>query len=276
MRVRSATIITPCRNAERLVRRTLESILAQTAVRSGRLRLQYLVCDGASTDGTLAVVREVCGGAAQILSEPDRSMYDALAKGLGRATGDFVGYLNAGDTYAPAALEVVADVLEAGAARWVAGRVVTQDEQGRVLVDLLPFRYRRELIRAGLYGSRVLPFFVPQEATFFARELLAGVDLEELRALRLAGDHYLWSRFAREADLVVVDATLGVFTVHPGQQSEDRAGYRREVERVSDRPRPVDLARAMVERLLWHAPPSWKRRLVGGGPAARPRAPGRG
>jgi len=63
--VRSATIVTPCLDAERLIRPTVESIMAQTAVRSGRLRLQYLVCDGGSRDRTLDVVREVCGAAAE-------------------------------------------------------------------------------------------------------------------------------------------------------------------------------------------------------------------
>jgi len=260
VRVTSATIITPCLDAEALVRRTAESIMAQTAVRAGRVRLQYLVCDGGSRDGTLDVVREVCGDAADVRSARDAGMYDALASGLRRAEGDVIAYLNAGDVYDPAALDVVADILETGSSRWVTGRVVMQDAAGTVLLDALPFRYRRELLVKGLYGTGWLPFFVQQESTFFARSLLPHVDLDALSRFRLAGDAFLWSSLARFEDLTVVDARLGAFTVHPGQKSEDRGGYRRELRMAGAAPTIPDLARALAERVLWHAPARARRR----------------
>jgi glycosyltransferase involved in cell wall biosynthesis len=267
MTARSVTIITPCLNAQHLIRRTVESIRAQTAVRSGRVRLQYLVCDGGSRDGTLNVVRELLGTKADIRSAPDASMYDALAVGLRRADGDVIGYLNAGDTYDAAALDIVADVLD-GRSPWITGRIVNQDEDGTVLMDALPFRYRRDLLVKRLYGTAWLPFFVQQESTFFARSLLEHVDLAALSRYRLAGDAFLWSSLARAAELVVVDARLGAFTVHAGQKSEDLEGYRKEM--VHGAPRSArDYAAAVAERALWNAPPFVRRRLA---PAVR-RAP---
>lgn len=236
--------------------------MAQTAVRSGRLRLQYLVCDGGSRDRTLDVVREVCGAAADVRSAPDHGMYDALAEGLGRATGDVVGYLNAGDLYAPTALDVVADVLDHAGSPWVTGRIVTQDEEGAVLMDVLPFRYRRELLAKALYGTSWLPFFVQQESTFFARRLLTHVDLGALSRFKLAGDAFLWASLATVAELTVVDARLGSFTVHAGQLSENRRGYASEVAHGAGRPSPRDYARALAERALWHAPTAVQRRLA--------------
>jgi glycosyltransferase involved in cell wall biosynthesis len=265
MSVASVTIVTPCLDAERLVRRTAESVMAQTAVRSGRLRLQYLVRDGGSTDHTIAVVREVCGAAAEIHSAPDRGMYDALAAGLRAAEGDVIGYLNAGDVYDPRALDVVADLFERGVS-WVTGRVVTLDESQDVRADLLPFRYRRHLLAKRLYGTPWLPFFVQQESTFFARKLLDRVDLDALAGYRLAGDAFLWSSLATSTELAVVDARLGAFTVHPGQLSEDLEGYRREMARGAPPPSPWDVASALAERALWHAPAVVRRRL---GPALR-------
>ncbi len=260
MAVLSATIVTPCLDAERLIRRTVESIMAQTAVRAGRLRLQYLVCDGGSRDRTVDVVREVCGAAADIRSARDGGMYEALASGLRRADGEVIGYLNAGDVYDAGALDVVADALDGGAAQWITGRIVTQDEAGTVLMDVLPFRYRRELLAKGLYGTRWLPFFVQQESTFFARSLLRRVDLDALARCRLAGDAFLWSSLSRAAPLAVVDARLGVFTVHAGQKSEDREGYRREMSEVAERLSALDYAHAVAERALWHAPEAVRRR----------------
>ncbi len=262
MQVRSATVITPCRNAERLVRRTAESIVAQTAVRSGRLRLQYVVCDGASTDRTVDVVREVCGDAVEVVSEPDRGMYDALAKGFRRAEGDVVSYLNAGDLYAPTALDVVADVLEEHPVEWVTGLAVRHNANAQVVRVDLPYRYRRRFLEKALYGTPVLPFFVTQEATFWSRRLLSLVDLDRLASFRLAGDAYLWKCFASEAELVVVESHLGGFTEEPGQLSEDRTAYLRELDMLGEPARLSDRALAAADRLVWYfAPPPLRKRL---------------
>jgi glycosyltransferase involved in cell wall biosynthesis len=260
--IRSFTIVTPCRNAERLIRRTARSILDQTAVRSGRVTLQYLVCDGASTDGTVAAAREECAERAEILSERDGSMYEALAKGLRRATGDVVAYLNAGDFYHPAAFDAVADVLESGrGVEWLTGMYYVCNEQGQLVRSLLPHRFRRRFVRQGIYG-RFLPVFIQQEATFWSRSLLDTVDLDRLASFKLAGDFYLWSRFATRADLAVVDTFLGAFVRHPGQQSEDKRPYRREMDLVRERFRPWDLALALVDGAIWlTAPAATKKRL---------------
>jgi glycosyltransferase involved in cell wall biosynthesis len=262
VQVRSATVITPCRNAERLVRRTAESIMAQTAVRSGRIRLQYVVCDGASTDRTVDVVREVCGHAVEVVSEPDRGMYEALAKGFRRAHGDVVSYLNAGDLYAPTALDVVADVLEQHPVEWVTGLAVRHNANAQVVRVDLPYRYRRRFLEKALYGTRVLPFFVTQEATFWSRRLLSLVDLDRLASFRLAGDAYLWKRFASEAELVVVESHLGGFAEEPGQLSEDRGAYLRELDTIREPARPSDRILALADRLVWYfAPPPLRKRL---------------
>ncbi len=266
MKVLTATVITPCRNAERLIRRTAECIMAQTAVRSGRIKLQYLVCDGASSDGTRDVVREVCGDAAEIVSEPDHTMYEAVAKGFRRATGDVVSYLNAGDLYSPTALDVVADVFEQNDVEWITGMVFRHNARGQVIRVDLPYRYRREFILKGLYGSPILPFFIMQEGCFWSRRLLSLVDLERLAGYRLAGDYYLWTCFAKEAELVVVEAHLGGFAYEPGQLSQ-KAGdtgdaYARDLATFRKPIGPLDFARAQLDRFVWYfAPAPLRKRL---------------
>ena len=89
--------------------RTAESIVNQAALRFGGLRLRVLVCDGASTDGTVEAVREVCRDRAENL--PAREGHVPRARdGLGRATGDVVAPY-AGDVHAHGP-DVVADVFE--------------------------------------------------------------------------------------------------------------------------------------------------------------------
>jgi glycosyltransferase involved in cell wall biosynthesis len=253
--VRTFTVVTPCFNAAALIRRTAESIVRQRAVRSGRVKLQYLVCDGGSTDGTLEVVRGACGDAAEIRSEKDFGMYDALAKGLRRATGDVVSYLNAGDVYFEHAFDVVADVVESGRAEWLTGLQVACNERGDVIWSVLPYRYRRELIRKAVYGTRLLPSFIQQESTFWSRRLLSLVDLDELARFRYAGDYYLWKRFAAEADLAIVDTMLGAFTFHRGQKSEDIGAYRAEQERLREPLTAAETGKLLVDAALWKAAP---------------------
>lgn len=260
MTIRTFTVITPCFQAEHLIRGTIESILGQTALRSGRVELQYVVCDGGSTDRTVDVVREVAGDRALVVSERDRGMYDAVAKGLRLATGDVVSYLNAGDEYARTAFDVVADVFESGRARWLTGMTVFLNGKGYVSRCWTPYRYRRGFIRRGLYGRRVLPF-IQQESTFWARELVDTLDLERLATLSYAGDYYLWNRFSTVEDLVVVESMLGAFRFHPGQRSEAMAAYRRELASLAERPRLLDLPVAVLDRFLWYAPSPVKKWL---------------
>jgi glycosyltransferase involved in cell wall biosynthesis len=248
-RIARFTVVTPCLNAAARILATAESILRQRAVRSGRVSLQYLVCDGASTDGTAELLRRELGDAVAVRSEPDRGMYDALAKGLRLADGDVVSYLNAGDVYHPSAFDVVADVMEGHPVRWLTGMAVLCNEDLQVTSATVPFRYRREFIAKGLYGRR-LPF-LQQESTFWARSLLATVDLDVLASFRFAGDAYLWRCFAREEEPAVVASYLGGFTRHPGSLSGDAARYRAELERLAEPPAPLDGLRAKWERYLW-------------------------
>lgn len=87
----SLSIITICFNAADCIERTLRSVSKQTD-----LSFEYLIIDGASKDCTLDMVRQICPF-ARIYSEPDNGIYDAMNKGLIKATGDYVWFMNAGD-----------------------------------------------------------------------------------------------------------------------------------------------------------------------------------
>lgn len=84
------SIITVTYNAEATVERTLESVAQQTYP-----DVEHLIIDGASTDRTLEIAQKYPH--AIVISEPDKGLYDAMNKGLQRATGDYLCFLNAGD-----------------------------------------------------------------------------------------------------------------------------------------------------------------------------------
>jgi glycosyltransferase involved in cell wall biosynthesis len=91
------SVITVVYNNVRDIERTMQSVMNQTYE-----AIEYIVIDGASTDGTLEVIKRYESRIARLISEKDKGIYDAMNKGLKLATGDYVIFMNSGDEfYAP-------------------------------------------------------------------------------------------------------------------------------------------------------------------------------
>jgi len=86
------SVITIVYNNVRDIERTMLSVLNQTYT-----NIEYLIIDGASTDGTLDIIDKYRDRISQLISEPDNGIYDAMNKGLAIATGDYVLFMNSGD-----------------------------------------------------------------------------------------------------------------------------------------------------------------------------------
>ncbi|MCU0241093.1 MAG: glycosyltransferase [Vicinamibacteria bacterium] len=98
------SIITPVRNGARFIAESIRSLRAQSYP-----RIEHIVVDGGSTDGTLDILRQ--SSDVTFISEPDRGMYDAINKGLRRAQGEIVAYQNADDRYLPGAIAMAVAVM---------------------------------------------------------------------------------------------------------------------------------------------------------------------
>lgn len=123
------SVITITYNAAATLPATLRSVAAQTFG-----DFEYLVVDGASRDETAALARRY--PKARVVSEPDRGLYDAMNKGLRRASGEYVIFLNAGDSFpAPDTLQAYADAIAAAPERpgIVYGQTAIVDADGRYL-----------------------------------------------------------------------------------------------------------------------------------------------
>ncbi len=88
------SVVTIAFNEEDTIRDTLESVTSQTYD-----QLQYVVIDGNSTDGTMAVVKEFEASIDVVLCEPDRGIYDAMNKSLNYLRGEWCIFMNAGDCF---------------------------------------------------------------------------------------------------------------------------------------------------------------------------------
>lgn len=268
--MKKISIITPCFNAENYIEETILSVINQRAVLAGSVALEYIICDGRSTDRTVELARELLktvpdGCAYRLISEPDAGMYDALSKGLKIASGEITAYINAGDLYHPGAFGVVADIFTLELAQWITGYTVCYNERSQVIEATLPYRYRRGLFECGSYHSG-LPN-VQQESTFWSSGLNQTIDFERLSQFRYAGDYYLWLQFSKAAELKVVKSHLGGFKYHAGQLSQEIvnevSAYQLEVEKMTRRPTVAEKAQIKIDRLLWSAPYKLKQKLAG-------------
>jgi glycosyltransferase involved in cell wall biosynthesis len=93
--MQKVSIITVAYNSVTTIGHTIDSILAQDYP-----HIEHIIIDGASTDGTVDLVRSYGDRITQFISERDRGIYDAMNKGLALATGDIIGILNSDDFYA--------------------------------------------------------------------------------------------------------------------------------------------------------------------------------
>ncbi len=88
------SVITVVFNNEKDIERTMLSVLNQSY-----LNIEYLVIDGKSTDGTLEIIEKYCSRLAILISEKDAGIYDAMNKGLAKASGEYVVFMNSGDEF---------------------------------------------------------------------------------------------------------------------------------------------------------------------------------
>lgn len=152
------SIITAVYNGRATLADALDSALAQDHPDK-----ELIVVDGASTDGTRDVLQRYAGRLAQVVSEPDRGIYDALNKGLRRATGDAVGFLHSDDTFADARVlsRVAAALADPGVDACYGDLCYVHHEDPDRIV-----RYWR----SGPYQRRNLAWgWMPPHPTFYAR-----------------------------------------------------------------------------------------------------------
>jgi glycosyltransferase involved in cell wall biosynthesis len=125
------TVVTACFNSASCIEATLRSVLAQDYP-----RLDYVVIDGGSTDGTLDIARRYSGRIAALISEPDGGVYDAMNKAIDLARGEYLLFMNAGDVFQSEG--VLGRAAEAADADVVYGDFAYSDgpRKGRVVADV--------------------------------------------------------------------------------------------------------------------------------------------
>ncbi len=96
------SIITVVFNGVKTLEQTIMSVLTQSYP-----NIEYIIIDGGSTDGSLEIIEKYEEKISFWISEPDNGLYDAMNKGISKATGDLIGMINSDDWYEPNAIEII-------------------------------------------------------------------------------------------------------------------------------------------------------------------------
>ncbi len=130
------SVVTVCRNATGTIEAAMQSVFAQTWS-----NVEYIVVDGASTDGTLELLRRHDEYIDYFVSEPDTGLYQAMNKGLSLVSGDYVLLLNADDTYVPTAIEELLRAKRYAGTSFVSALAIEVDVDGTLLKPMRPMPY---------------------------------------------------------------------------------------------------------------------------------------
>ena len=179
------SIVTPSFNQSPYLEETIRSVLGQTYE-----RIEYILIDGGSTDGSQEIIRRYSDRIAYWVSEKDKGQTDALNKGFKVAHGDIFAWLNSDDLYHPHAVEeAVAYLMDHPQVGVVYGDLDFVDENSQVIGQFPAAQTDLKRLRRGYVH-------IPQPATFFRGELWHQVAPLDDR-FYFAMDYDLWVRLAR-------------------------------------------------------------------------------
>jgi GT2 family glycosyltransferase len=201
------SIITPSFNQGDFIEEAILSVLSQEYP-----NLEYLIIDGGSTDSSLSVLQKY-DTKLTWCSEPDQGQTDAINKGLRRATGSIVGYLNADDLLLPGALKKAAEAfMDNPQAWWVTGKCRIVDEENREIRRPIT-AYKNTLLRWNSFSFLLMTNYISQPATFWRREALEAAGyLDE--GLRYVMDYEYWLRLYSRYPPIFVPEYLAAFKIH--------------------------------------------------------------
>lgn len=196
------SIVTPSFNQARYLEHTIRSVLDQDYP-----KLEYIIVDGGSNDGSPEIIRRYSDRLAWWVSEKDRGQTDAINKGFAHARGEYLAWLNSDDTYEPGAIREAVDFLrtqpEVGL---VYGDANFIDENGRKLgrFPAAQTDYRR--LRQGYVH-------IPQQSAFWRADLWHRVGPLD-PSFFFAMDYDLWVRLAALAPVRYVPRNWANFRLH--------------------------------------------------------------
>ena len=241
------SVITPSYNQGKYIEETIRSVLLQDYP-----NLEYIIIDGGSTDETVGIIKKYEPWLAYWESTPDRGQSHALNKGIEKATGDWVAWLNTDDIYLQRTFSAIASVIVQSheSISWIVGTTIFTDQYLREISKFEPHLYTEPSRDIQYEPTGWIDFVctkrsgiaLPQPSSFWKRDAIvqAGMINEKLR---YAMDHDLYGHLAYQGFRpLLLEQPLACFRTHHDQKTADFpvAFWREELNIVNDWIKHVD------------------------------------
>jgi glycosyltransferase involved in cell wall biosynthesis len=204
------SIITPSYNQAKYLEQTIQSVLTQDYP-----KLEYIVIDGGSNDGSVEIIKKYQDKLAYWVSEKDKGQADAINKGFAKANGEIIAWINSDDYYLPNTIsQAVKSFDENPDAVLIYGNMLAVDENGKTFNT---FNYK-QLSLEDLICFQI----IGQPAVFFRRSALHktnGLNLDFYFLL----DHLFWIELAQHGKILHVDRTWSAARYHAEAKNRAKA-----------------------------------------------------
>ncbi len=239
------SLITTCYNRAASIRGSIESVLGQDYP-----DIEYIVVDGASSDGTLDIINQYKDKISTIISEPDNGMYEAINKGLRAATGDIIGLVHSDDwLFSPSVISHVVECFNNTGADFLYGDgiFVKPDDNNSVVRKWLGGTYRLWKVKHG---------WLPLHPTcYIKRDILSRKGFYN-ETYKIAADSDFLLRLLLPGDLNVAYLQENIIKMRMGglsTNSEKRRQMWREDERIYNS-HGLSPRLSKIEKVLWKLP----------------------
>ena len=216
------SIITPSFNQAKYLEDTIQSVLSQDYE-----NLEYIIIDGASTDGSVEIIEKYTDKLTFWISEKDSGQAEAINKGFSRATGEIVAWLNSDDYYLPGIISAAVKTFQENPdVVLIYANMLAVNEHGQIINHLTYNQFTLEdLLCFQIIG---------QPAVFMRRDALekAGYLSPTFHFLL---DHHLWLRIALQGRILHLDETWATARYHPEAKNRAKAAeFGQEAFRILD------------------------------------------
>lgn len=239
------SIITTCYNRVSTIRGAIESVLSQDYS-----DIEYIIVDGASTDGTVDILNEYRDRITKIISEPDHGMYEAINKGINLATGDVIGLVHSDDfLYDTHVVRHIVEKMNETGADFLYGNglFVNQENTNKIVRDWIGGNYRIWKVRHG---------WLPLHPTcYIRRDIMMKKGLYN-KTFRIAADSDLLFRYLMCGDMTVTYLNEYIIRMRMGGLSTDREKrkqmWHEDIRMYNSHGMNPTLTK--IEKMLWKVP----------------------
>lgn len=216
------SIVIPSFNKVAFIKETLESIVSQDYK-----NYEVIIQDGGSTDGTLEIIEKYAKKfpkLIQYVSRKDGGQLDALNKGMKKAKGDILTYINADDFYTKNAFKEISNAYKNNPeSLWFAGRGIVVDGNNREIAKPIT-TYKNFLLSKNSYSLLLMTNYLMQPSVFIARKAYKKYG-PFTGNKKFVLEYDLWLKIGQDQMPVVVDKVLTKFRFEPGTISATQSKY---------------------------------------------------